>query len=141
MNQQHQPIQESLLMDRSRPGRSGYRTPASDVPSHPLPDASILRTDLPLPELSEGEIVRYFTNLSQLNFSIDTNFYPLGSCTMKYNPKINDQVASIPGFSELHPLQPENSIQGALAVMFNLQGYLSEITGMKATCLTPLAGA
>ena len=90
MTQKQHSIQESLLMDRSRPGRSGYRTPASDVPAQPLPDSSILRDELPLPDLSEGEIVRYFTNLSQLNFSIDTNFYPLGSCTMKYNPKIND---------------------------------------------------
>ena len=141
MTQKQHSIQESLLMDRSRPGRSGYRTPASDVPAQPLPDSSILRDELPLPELSEGEIVRYFTNLSQLNFSIDTNFYPLGSCTMKYNPKINDLAASIQGFSQLHPLQPENSIQGALAVMFQLQSFLTEMTGMKSTCLTPLGGA
>ena len=87
------------LMDRSVPGRGGVRLPDLDVPVQPLPDESLLRGDLPLPELAEPDVVRYFTHLSQANFSIDTNFYPLGSCTMKYNPKVNDELASIPGFA------------------------------------------
>ena len=94
-----------------------------------------------LPELTEPEIVRYFTLLSQLNFSIDTNFYPLGSCTMKYNPKVDDEMAGLPGFAALHPLQPESSVQGALRLLHSLQGYLSEITGMKGASLASLAGA
>ena len=98
-----------LLMDRSVPGRSAVRMPLSDVPPADLPDASLLRDDLELPEVSQLELVRYFTLLSQLNFSIDTNFYPLGSCTMKYNPKLNDEVASLPGFSQIHPAQPDDT--------------------------------
>ena len=129
------------LWDLSVPGRSGIRLPKSDVPVQALPDASLLRNELPLPELSELAVVRHFTQLSQKNFSVDTNFYPLGSCTMKYNPKINDVVASAPGFSAIHPFQPEETVQGALELMYNLQGILQEITGMPASTLAPLAGA
>jgi len=129
------------LWDLSVPGRSGIRLPESDVPEQALPDASLLRDELPLPELSELAVVRHFTQLSQKNFSVDTNFYPLGSCTMKYNPKINDVIASTPGFSAIHPLQPEETVQGALELMYNLQGILQEITGMPASTLAPLAGA
>ena len=129
------------LWDISVPGRSGVRLPESDVPAQPLPDAAFLREELPLPELSELDVVRHFTRLSQKNFSVDTNFYPLGSCTMKYNPKINDLVASTPGFSGIHPLQPEETVQGALELMANLQDILQEITGMPACTLAPLAGA
>ncbi len=100
-----------------------------------------MRGDLELPEVSEGEVVRYFTSLSQMNFSVDTNYYPLGSCTMKYNPKINDEVAGLPGFSQIHPLQPEETVQGALKLAFQLQGFLSEIVGMEATSLATMAGA
>jgi glycine dehydrogenase subunit 2 len=112
-----------------------------DVPPQPLPSEEQLRDDLGLPEVSEGEVVRYFTGLSQMNFSVDTNYYPLGSCTMKYNPKINDEVANLPGFSQIHPLQPPETVQGALKLAFQLQGFLSEIVGMEATSLATMAGA
>ena len=112
-----------------------------DVPVQKLPPQSMLREELDFPEVSEGEIVRYFSQLSQLNFSIDHNFYPLGSCTMKYNPKLHDEVASTPGLSEIHPLQPDSTIQGALRLMYELQGYLAEITGMEGVSLAPMAGA
>ena len=134
-------LDRRLLMERSVQGRRAVRMPASDVPRAQLPTASMLRKELDLPELSELEIVRYFTLLSQLNFSIDTNFYPLGSCTMKYNPKLNDEMASLPGMAEIHPLQPETSVQGALGLMFELQEMLGEITGLPGVCLAPLAGA
>ena len=130
-----------LLMDRSVPGRVGVILPPLDVPAQELPDGQLLRSDLDLPEVTEPEVVRYFTNLSQLNFSIDTHFYPLGSCTMKYNPKINDEVASLPGFAGIHPLQPDYQVQGALEIMHHVQDYLVEITGMAASSLAPLAGA
>jgi glycine dehydrogenase subunit 2 len=129
------------LMERSKSGRIGASLPASDVPPQLQPEASLLRDDLELPEVTEGEVVRYFTHLSQLNFSVDTNFYPLGSCTMKYNPRINEAMASLPGFAAVHPHQPERQIQGSLEVMYRLQGYLTEVTGLKATSLAPLAGA
>ena len=92
------------LMARSKPGRTGVALSASDVPPQTMPPSSMLRDDLELPEVTEGEVVRYFTYLSQLNFSVDTNFYPLGSCTMKYNPRINEAVAALPGFAMAHPL-------------------------------------
>jgi glycine dehydrogenase subunit 2 len=129
------------LMERSRPGRTGVALPASDVPPQIMPEASMLRDDLELPEITEGEVVRYFTYLSQLNFSVDTNFYPLGSCTMKYNPRINEAVAALPGFAMAHPLQPERQVQGTLEALFTLQEDLREVTGMAATSLAPLAGA
>ena len=130
-----------LLMERSVPGRAGAVLPASDVPPQPLPDAALLRDDLPLPELSEPEVVQYFTGLSQRNFSIDTHFYPLGSCTMKYNPKINDETAFLPGFAGIHPMQPAEQSQGALELLHRLQGFLGEITGLPAVSMATLAGA
>ena len=130
-----------LLMERSVPGRAGSVLPESDVPLQPLPDAALLRDELPLPELSEPEVVQYFTGLSQRNFSIDTHFYPLGSCTMKYNPKINDETAFLPGFAGIHPLQPAGQSQGALDLLYRLQGFLGEITGLPAVSLATLAGA
>ena len=130
-----------LLMERSMSGRVGVVTPALDVPAQPLPDASMLREDLALPEVSEPGVVQYFTALSQLNFSIDTHFYPLGSCTMKYNPKINDEMAFLPGFAAIHPMQPVEQSQGALDLLYRLQGFLSEITGMSGVSLATLAGA
>ena len=130
-----------LLMERSMSGRVGVVTPALDVPAQPLPDASMLREDLALPEVSEPGVVQYFTALSQLNFSIDTQFYPLGSCTMKYNPKINDEVAFLPGFAAIHPMQPVDQSQGALDLLYRLQGFLGEITGMSGVSLATLAGA
>ncbi len=130
-----------LLMDRSQSGRIGTTLPPLDVPAADLPDQSLIRGDLDLPEVSEGEIVRYFSQISQFNFSIDHNFYPLGSCTMKYNPKLNDEIASLPGFSNVHPLQPEATVQGAIELLWELQEYLNEITGMAGCSLAPMAGA
>ena len=120
-----------LLMDRSVQGRVGATVPQSDVPEQSLPDDNMLRDSLDFPEISENDLVRYFSQLSQLNFSIDHNFYPLGSCTMKYNPKIDDEVAGMPGFAEIHPLQPAATVQGAIRLMWELQQRLVEITGMK----------
>ncbi|MFQ6031267.1 MAG: aminomethyl-transferring glycine dehydrogenase subunit GcvPB, partial [Dehalococcoidia bacterium] len=130
-----------LLMERSVPGRVGAVLPNSDVPVQPLPDPSLLRMDLELPEVSEPEVVQYFTALSQLNFSIDTHFYPLGSCTMKYNPKVNDEASFLPGFAGIHPLQPPDQSQGALELLHRLQGFLAEITGLPGVSLATLAGA
>jgi len=131
---------EHLMCELSVPGRIGFQFPASDVPETKLPE-DLLRDDLPLPEMAEIDVVRYFTKLSQLNHSVDTGFYPLGSCTMKYNPKINEEAARIQGFANLHPLQPVETSQGALAMMFQLQLWLSEIGGYQATSLQPAAGA
>ena len=133
----------SLLMDRSVPGRKAINLPAPDVPLSGMPDEGLLREadDLHLPEVSQLDVIRYFTLLSRLNFSIDTNFYPLGSCTMKYNPKLNDQMASLGGFANIHPLQDDGSVQGALEVMYELQQWLGEATGLPGVGLAPLAGA
>ena len=97
----------STLMERSVPGRRGAALPDIDVPIQPMPDQVLLRQSLEFPEITEPEVVRYFTLLSRLNYSIDTNFYPLGSCTMKYNPKLHDEMAFMPGFAGIHPLQPQ----------------------------------
>lgn len=131
---------EALIFEKSVPGRRGYRLPSLDVPEEPLPQSAV-REGLDLPEVSELDVVRHFTRLSQLNFSIDTHFYPLGSCTMKYNPKINDEVAGLSGFALLHPFQGSGQVQGALELMFVLQEILAEITGMDAVSLEPAAGA
>ncbi|MEJ2710488.1 MAG: aminomethyl-transferring glycine dehydrogenase subunit GcvPB [Anaerolineales bacterium] len=131
---------EPLLCELSIPGRKGFRFPEADVPKAKLPE-SFLRQDLPLPELYEADVVRHFTRLSQMNYSIDTGFYPLGSCTMKYNPKINEEVARLPGFANLHPLQPIETVQGALLLMYELQEMLKEIGGFAAVSLQPAAGA
>ena len=129
------------LMERSVAGRVGANLPDLDVPRQPGLDANLLRDELRMPEVTEPEVVRYFTLLSHLNFSIDTNFYPLGSCTMKYNPKVNDEMAFLPGFAGLHPRQPPETVQGALKLLHTLQAYLAEITGSKGVGLAPLAGA
>jgi glycine dehydrogenase subunit 2 len=131
---------EPLLSELSRPGRRGHQLPASDDPGDDLPE-ELLRDDLRLPELSELDVVRHFTHLSSFNHSIDTGFYPLGSCTMKYNPKVNDQAAALPGFAAIHPYQPEASVQGALQVMHELGSLLAEITGFHAVTMQPAAGA
>ncbi|HEU0021622.1 MAG TPA: aminomethyl-transferring glycine dehydrogenase subunit GcvPB [Dehalococcoidia bacterium] len=130
-----------LLMERSVPGRVGAVIPPLDLPAQPMPDPALLRSQLDLPEVSEPEVVQYFTNLSQLNFSIDTHFYPLGSCTMKYNPKVNDEMAFLPGFANIHPLQPAATSQGALELLHRLQGFLTEVTGMAGISMATLAGA
>ncbi len=131
---------EPLIYDLSAPGRPGVPLPESDVPAAALPKG-LVRQDLPLPELSEIDVVRHFVRLSQLNHSVDTGFYPLGSCTMKYNPKVNEDAARLPGFAFSHPLQDPETAQGNLALMYSLQGWLSEIGGFAATSLQPAAGA
>jgi glycine dehydrogenase subunit 2 len=133
-------MSEPLIYELSAPGRKGLRFPAVDVPQTELP-VDLLRRDLPLPEVSEVDVVRHFTRLSQRNYSIDTGMYPLGSCTMKYNPKINEEVARLPGFAGVHPLQPVETVQGCLALMFALQEWLKEIGGFAAVTLQPAAGA
>jgi len=134
-------IGASLTFDLSRPGRKGVLLPEPDVPPAALPDARFLRSALNLPELSQNQLVRYFLGLSRLNYGVDTGFYPLGSCTMKYNPRVNEDVGRLPGFALAHPLQPEATVQGALAVLHQLQGALAAITGMDAVGLAPAAGA
>ena len=131
---------EPLLSELSRPGRRGHQLPDAPTTLDDLP-AELLRTDLQLPELSELDVVRHFTHLSTFNHSIDEGFYPLGSCTMKYNPKVNEAVARLPGFLNVHPYQPEASVQGALAVMYELARRLAEVTGFDAVTLQPAAGA
>jgi len=130
-----------LLPEISKPGKIGYSLPALDVPPTELPPKELLRQELELPEVTEVELMRYFTALSKLNYGVDTGFYPLGSCTMKYNPKWHEDIAKLSGFASINPLQPEESVQGAMQLMFELQEYLAEITGMNATSLVPIAGA
>jgi len=129
-----------LIFEISRPGRCAAALPALDVPTVDLPP-SLLRDDLPLPEVSALDLIRHYTRLSQLNHGVDTGFYPLGSCTMKYNPKINEQMARLPGFARLHPYQDEETVQGALFLMYHLQEFLAEIGGFAAVSLQPAAGA
>lgn len=137
-------MSEPLIFDLSKDGRRGYTLPALDVPSVDPSDhipARFLRKELHMPSLSEVEVVRHFTRLSRLNHSLDVGFYPLGSCTMKYNPKVNENMARLPGFAHVHPLQPEDTVQGCLKLMSELEKYLMEITGMEAMTLQPAAGA
>ena len=131
---------EPLIYDICQSGRHAVSLPACDVPETALP-AGCERTNLPLPEVAEIDLMRHYTRLSQLNHSIETGFYPLGSCTMKYNPKVNEVATRLPGFAALHPLQPEESTQGAMALMHNLQELLAEIAGFDAVTLQPAAGA
>jgi glycine dehydrogenase subunit 2 len=131
---------EPLIFEVSSPGRAAYTLPDLDVPQTPLPDGYV-RDDLNLPEVSELELVRHYTRLSQKNYAIDTVFYPLGSCTMKYNPKVNEKAASIEGLSQVHPLQPEATAQGSLELMYKLQEALKEIAGFAGVSLQPAAGA
>lgn len=131
---------EPLIFERSRPGRCAVSLPQLDVPFADLP-AGLVRADLSLPEVSEQDLIRHYTRLSQLNYGVDTGFYPLGSCTMKYNPKINEELARLPGFTALHPYQPVETVQGALRLMYELQEFLKEIGGFAAVSLQPAAGA
>lgn len=135
---------EPTLFELSKPGRKGTSLPVSDTPPHELREAYrpyLRRQAPPLPSLSEPQVARHFTRLSQLNFCIDTGFYPLGSCTMKYNPKINEEAAAHPKMSPLHPLQSEEDCQGALEVIHSLQDYLCQFAGMDRFSLSSLAGA
>ena len=134
---------DKLIFELSRKGRKGWSLPESgweDTPVN-LP-AALCRSAAPrLPEVSEPDVVRHYVNLSGMNFGVDTGFYPLGSCTMKYNPRINEETAAHPGFSSLHPLQPAGTVQGALRIYAELSGYLCSLTGMSAFTLNPFAGA
>ncbi|MDF1499352.1 MAG: aminomethyl-transferring glycine dehydrogenase subunit GcvPB [Anaerolineales bacterium] len=131
---------EPLIYDLSSPGRVGVTLPGVDVPRSDLPDG-LVREELPLPELSEMEVVRHFVRLSQLNHGVDIGFYPLGSCTMKYNPKVNEDTARLPGFALTHPMQDPDTAQGNLALMYALQEWLKEIGGFAGVSLQPAAGA
>src|SRR5271165_4771664 len=137
--------QPPLLFESSRPGRFTAILPSSDVPELPLgaliPEEHIAGAPPPLPELGELDVVRHYTNLSALNMSIDSNFYPLGSCTMKYNPKRNERLAGLPGLGAQHPYQDDSTLQGLLAILYSLQDYLAEIAGLDAISLQPAAGA
>ncbi|MGB6045273.1 MAG: aminomethyl-transferring glycine dehydrogenase subunit GcvPB [Pirellulales bacterium] len=138
-------LDTKLLFELSRSGRTAVDLPACDVPqeetSKLIPSRFLADADLPLPEVTEPQLVRHYANLSTLNMSVDTHFYPLGSCTMKYNPKRNERLASLPGIVDLHPYQPDESIQGLLALLYGLQEMLGEIAGLDAVSLQPAAGA
>ena len=134
---------DKLIFDLSKEGRQGYSLPANkwEASVSELP-AGLLRAEAPaLPQVSELDVVRHYTNLSQMNFGVDSGFYPLGSCTMKYNPKINEEIAAMPAFAGLHPLQPAGTLQGVLRLYKELSHALSEITGMAEFTLDPFAGA
>lgn len=136
---------EPLIFEISKPDRRAYSLPVLDVPAKSieqlLPESELRKKPADLPEVSEIDVVRHFTRLSQLNHGVDIGFYPLGSCTMKYNPKINEYAANLPGFNRIHPYVPEELAQGALQLMYELQGYLAEIAGMDHVSLQPAAGA
>jgi glycine dehydrogenase subunit 2 len=133
-------LNEALLWERGKPGRMGISLPRRDVPQTPLP-AGLAGEGPDFPDLSEVEVVRHFTRLSQWNFGVDTGMYPLGSCTMKYNPKTNERQAALAGFAGAHPLLPEALCQGSLQLMHDLEGLLREVTGLDAVSLHPSAGA
>src|SRR5688572_25446254 len=143
---QHPSQNESLIFDRSQTGRVGYRLPKLDVDELPLDEIiprELRRTDDldGVPEVSEVDVIRHFTRISTWNYSIDLGMYPLGSCTMKYNSRLNEKVARIPEFASLHPLAPEEEAQGALELIYKLQEDLAEITGLPGVSLQPAAGA
>src|SRR5205809_6460275 len=142
----HPSQNEALIFERSQPGRAGFSLPPLDVEETALDE--IIPTEFQrdddlagMPEVSEVDVVRHFTRMSTWNYSIDLGMYPLGSCTMKYNSRVNEKVARIPGFANLHPLASEAEAQGALEVVYELQEYLAEITGLPGISLQPAAGA
>ncbi len=136
---------EKLLFEKSAPGRRGVTFPTESLEGFSvesvLPKQFQRESELDLPELSENELMRHYTRLSQKSYGVDTGFYPLGSCTMKYNPKIHEDVARFSGFSDIHPLQPEKTVQGALMLLHHLETLLCEIAGMARVSLQPVAGA
>lgn len=134
------PQHEPLIYELSSPGRQAVPMPDQAVPPSTIPEAP-LRERLDLPEVSEADLVRHYTRLSQRNYSVDTVMYPLGSCTMKYNPRLNEAMARLPGFGEAHPLQDESTVQGNLQLMYELQQWLCEISGFAMASLQPAAGA
>jgi glycine dehydrogenase subunit 2 len=125
----------------SRPGRRASSIPALDVPPADLPEEHVRTEDVRLPEVGERDLVRHYTRLAQRNYGVDTGFYPLGSCSMKYNPKVADAAAAMPGFQRLHPHQPEDTVQGALELLWRLERALCELTGMAGATFQPAAGA
>ncbi|MDF2922235.1 MAG: hypothetical protein K0R57_1149 [Paenibacillaceae bacterium] len=137
--------QKDLVFELSQPGRVAYSLPECDVPevdpASVLPGSLLRESPAALPELYEVDVIRHYTELSRRNFGVDNGFYPLGSCTMKYNPKINEDVARLPGFAKIHPYQPEESVQGALELLYTLQSDLAALTGMDMVTLQPAAGA
>lgn len=135
---------EKLIFELSKPGRIGYSLPQNHIEKYSLneiPNSLKRETDVSLPEVDELTVARHYTNMSNNNFGVDTGFYPLGSCTMKYNPKINEEVANLSAFTSLHPHQPDETVQGALELYYNVQKTLSEIAGLEAFTLNPFAGA
>jgi glycine dehydrogenase subunit 2 len=132
---------EKTLIEISYEGQTGYSVPENDVPEFNLPKNLSRNTKPRLPEVSEPELRRHFTKLSQLNYSLTTNFYPLGSCTMKYNPPVNEKLAGLPGLKNLHPYQPESTVQGMLEILYDLETSLCKISGMDSFTLQPSAGA
>src|SRR5262245_38887352 len=135
----------ALLFELSHPGRRCHRLPECDVPAPAadklLPSSALADAPPPLPEVGEIDLIRHYVNLSTRNMAIDTNFYPLGSCTMKYNPKRHERLASLPGMADVHPLQSDESSQGMLELLWELQDILTEIAGLDGTSLQPAAGA
>ena len=131
----------NLIFELSHPGRRGYSLPKNRFGNHELPKEMCRENDAELPECDEMTVMRHYTNHSGNNFGVNNGLYPLGSCTMKYNPQINEEIASLPQFANLHPLQPAETCQGALEVYYNLQQYLAELTGMSIFTLNPCAGA
>lgn len=138
-------MKNQLIFELSRPGRRAFSLPKLDVPDVPseslLPEDAMRKKGPGLPEVSEVDVVRHFVSLSAMNHHVDKSFYPLGSCTMKYNPKVNEEAARLPGFSRLHPMTPLDLTQGALKLMYELGEYLKEIAGFQAISLQPAAGA
>jgi glycine dehydrogenase subunit 2 len=132
---------EPIIYELSKPGRMASTLPALDVPEAELPDAALLRDELDLPEVSELDLMRHYVRLSQLNWAVDIGFYPLGSCTMKYNPKVNEAAARLPGFARTHPYQDVHTVQGNLLLLYELQEMLKEIGGFAGVSLQPSAGA
>ncbi len=136
---------DKLIFELSKPGKVGYKLPELDIEetdiSEFIPTDYLREEELNFPEVSEVDIIRHYTNLSNKNYGVDTGFYPLGSCTMKYNPKINEDMAQLNGFTNIHPYQPQETVQGALKLMYDLEKSLCEITGMERVTLQPAAGA
>ncbi|NLN65605.1 MAG: aminomethyl-transferring glycine dehydrogenase subunit GcvPB, partial [Clostridiaceae bacterium] len=137
--------QTPLIFELSVPGRAAHQLPECDVPEidlRSLLPADLLRdVSVELPEVGEVDVIRHFTRLSQKNYGVDAGFYPLGSCTMKYNPKINEEAARLDGFAKVHPYQPEQTVQGCLELLYKTDRLLAEITGMERVSLQPAAGA
>lgn len=136
---------KALIFEIGQKGRCAVDMPTCDVPEEPItsliPQEFLRETPAPLPEVSQLDLMRHYTELSKRNFGVDSGFYPLGSCTMKYNPKVNEDIGRYPGFALLHPMQPPDTVQGALELLYDMEGYLAEISGMDAVTLQPVAGA